>query len=60
MDPVAAQRAGRVSSPSGVEGVGRLPWSQAAGVFDYWLNNGSYMPTWEPFWPCQTSWGILP
>jgi len=41
------------------EGAGRLQWSQAAGVFDYWLNNGSYMPTWESFWPCQTKWGLV-
>ena len=42
------------------EGVGRLQWSEAAGVYDYWLNNGSFMPTWESFWACQTRWGILP
>ncbi|HEY3284179.1 MAG TPA: hypothetical protein VGN26_18060, partial [Armatimonadota bacterium] len=39
---------------------GKLQWAQAAGVFDYWLNHGSFMPTWESLWPCQTYLGMGP
>lgn len=37
---------------------GKLEWSEAAGVFDYWLNCGSYVPTWDQYLPCQTFFGI--
>jgi hypothetical protein len=37
---------------------GKLQWSEAAGVFDYWLNLGSYAPTWDQNLPCQTFFGI--
>jgi len=40
------------------EGLGHLEWSRAAGVFDYWLNNGSYQPTWDSIWAAQTRWGL--
>ena len=35
-----------------------LEWSRACGVFDYLNNNGSYLPTWMNFLPCQTPWRI--
>ena len=38
---------------------GKLQWSEAAGVFDYWLNSGSYAPTWDSNLPCQTYFGII-
>jgi hypothetical protein len=47
-----------LSNDEGVGHAGRLQWSQAAGVFDYWFNNGSYQPTWESFWAAQTRWGF--
>ncbi len=47
-----------VANDEGVGTSGRLQWSQAAGVFDYWFNNGSYQPTWESFWAAQTKWGL--
>ncbi len=47
-----------LSNDEGVGTAGRLQWSQAAGVFDYWFNNGSYQPTWESFWAAQTRWGL--
>jgi len=47
-----------LSNDEGVGAAGRLQWSQAAGVFDYWFNNGSYQPTWESFWAAQTRWGL--
>lgn len=37
---------------------GKLQWSEAAGVFDYWLNSGSFAPTWDQFLPLQTEFGI--
>jgi hypothetical protein len=37
---------------------GKLEWSEAAGVFDYWLNSGSFAPTWDQFLPLQTYFGI--
>jgi len=47
-----------LSNDEGVGAAGRLQWSQAAGVFDFWFNNGSYQPTWESFWAAQTRWGL--
>lgn len=37
---------------------GKLEWAEAAGVFDYWLNSGSFAPTWDQYLPCQTFFGI--
>jgi hypothetical protein len=37
-----------------------LEWSKTAGVFDYWLNNGSYQPTWQSLYAAQTAWGFGP
>lgn len=41
----------------GVNG-GEMNWSEAAGVFDYWRNQGSFSPTWSHRIPCQTFFGI--
>jgi hypothetical protein len=38
---------------------GKLEWAEAAGVFDYWLNSGSFAPTWDQFLPLQTEFGIV-
>ena len=35
-----------------------LNWSDAAGVFDYWRNEGSFAPTWSQHTACQTFFGI--
>jgi hypothetical protein len=35
-----------------------LNWSDAAGVFDYWRNLGSFPPTWTQHTACQTFFGI--
>jgi hypothetical protein len=35
-----------------------LEWSAAAGVFDFWRNHGSFLPSWLPLLPAQTPWGI--
>lgn len=43
------------------EGINRnngLNWGEAAGVFDYWRNPGSYPPHWLPRVACQTTFGI--
>ena len=40
------------------EGLGELNWSEAAGVYDYWRNLGSFAPTWMQRLPCQTFFGI--
>ena len=37
---------------------GQLTWAEAAGVFDYWRNLGSYAPTWTQRIACQTFFGI--
>jgi len=37
---------------------GQLTWAEAAGVFDYWRNMGSYAPTWLQRIACQTFFGI--
>jgi len=37
---------------------GRFNWADCAGVFDYWMNNGSFGPSWESRLPCQTLFGI--
>jgi hypothetical protein len=37
---------------------GALPWSDVAGVFDYWQSNGSFPPTWKFHTACQTFFGI--
>ncbi|MEO1236365.1 MAG: hypothetical protein AAFX76_06200, partial [Planctomycetota bacterium] len=39
---------------------GRLQWAEAAGVFDHWLNYGTFAPTWAMSYPCQTFFGIEP
>jgi len=39
-------------------GGGTLTWAEAAGVFDYWRNLGSYAPTWTQRIACQTFFGI--
>jgi hypothetical protein len=43
------------------EGVrsGRLQWGEAAGTWDDLYNVGSFLPTDEPFLPCQTTWGFI-
>ena len=46
------------SNDEGVGHGGQLQWAQASGVFDYWLNTGSFQPTWNEIWPCQTFWGV--
>jgi hypothetical protein len=38
---------------------GRLQWSEVAGVWDDLNNVGSFLPTDEPFLPCQTAWGFV-
>jgi hypothetical protein len=35
-----------------------MNWAEACGVFDYWLNSGSFAPTWTSHRPCQTWFGI--
>ena len=43
------------------EGINRnigLNWSEAAGVFDYWRDNGSYPPNWLQRVACQSFYGI--
>lgn len=42
------------------DATGELNWSEAAGVFDYWRNLGSFAPTWMQRYPCQTYFGISP
>jgi hypothetical protein len=37
---------------------GALPWSDVAGVFDYWQTAGSFPPTWKYHLACQTFFGI--
>jgi len=37
---------------------GSMNWSEAAGVFDYWRNMGSYCPTWTQRLACQTFFGV--
>jgi hypothetical protein len=37
---------------------GSLAWSDMSGVFDYWLTQGSFPPSWAPTLPCQTYFGI--
>ena len=37
---------------------GKLPWSDAAGVFDYWRSAGSFGPSWMQVLPCETFLGI--
>ena len=37
---------------------GGLNWSDAAGVFDYWHNSGSFPPTYMTHLACETFFGI--
>jgi hypothetical protein len=37
---------------------GELPWSDVAGVFDYWRSIGSFPPTWKNPYACETWFGI--
>lgn len=37
---------------------GALQWAEAAGVFDYWRNAGTFSPSWMSVLPCQTRFGI--
>jgi hypothetical protein len=37
---------------------GALPWSDVAGVFDYWQSNGSFPPTWKFHLACQSFFGV--
>ncbi len=37
---------------------GALPWSDVAGVFDYWQSSGSFPPTWKYHLACETFFGI--
>jgi len=37
---------------------GELPWSEVAGVFDYWRSGGSFPPTWKNRYACETWFGI--
>jgi hypothetical protein len=37
---------------------GVLPWSNVAGVFDYWQSAGSFPPNWKYHLACQTFFGI--
>jgi hypothetical protein len=41
-----------------VGGADGLSWSDAAGVFDYWRNMGSFPPSWTQHTACQTFFGI--
>ncbi|MBE0653797.1 MAG: hypothetical protein IH594_08360, partial [Bacteroidales bacterium] len=47
-----------IANNEGAGTSGKLEWSEAAGVFDYWLNTGSFAPTWDQNLPCQTYFGI--
>jgi hypothetical protein len=40
------------------EGLGELNWGEAAGVFDYWRNVGSFAPTWMQRLPAETFFGV--
>jgi hypothetical protein len=52
-------RFGFVLYTSGKVGSGEgLNWSDAAGVFDHWRNQGSFPPTWTQHTACQTFFGI--
>lgn len=40
------------------EGLGEMNWAEAAGVFDFWRNMGSFAPTWMQRLPAETFFGV--
>lgn len=58
-DPAASQcRFGFILYNGDRVAGGALPWSDVAGVFDYWQSPGSFPPTWKDNLACQTFFGI--
>lgn len=47
-----------IANNEGAGTSGKLAWAEAVGVYDYWLNTGSFAPTWDQNLPCQTYFGI--